>query len=219
MTYYLNLLLTSWFSWWLMTIIILSFTHLTFVESIQVLYPFVCVFVCLVCTGCIHSCTCSSVCLCAFAWENMSVFWSHYFGVTLFSMHIICMLIYDCAYMWGVHSHVCMYVEAKSWYLKTSKITLNSIHLERVSQMNSEVIYIYMLRLTSYPFLRIPYKFEGFSKETTEMMASWLGERFLLSTWGSLPWPPFRAERKGRERGRLTIAKAREEEMAVRRAG
>lgn len=143
MTYYLNLLLTSWFFYWLMTIIILSFTHLTFVESIQVLYPFVCVFVCLVCEGFMHSCTCSCMCLCAFAGENMSVFWSQYFGVTLFSMHIICMLIYDCTYLWGVHSHVCMYVEAKSWYLETSKITLNSIHLKRVSHMNSEVIYIY----------------------------------------------------------------------------
>lgn len=67
-----------------------------------------------------------------------------------------------------------------------------------------------MVRLTSYSFLRIPYKFEGFSKEITEMMASWLGGRFLLSTWGSLLWPPFRAERKGRERSRLTIVKARE---------
>lgn len=51
------------------------------------------------------------------------------------------------------------------------------------------------------------------------MVASWLGGRFLLGTWGSLPWPPLREERKGRERSRLTIVKAREEEMTVRRAG
>ena len=37
------------------------------------------------------------------------------------------------------------------------------IHAERVSHMNSGVTYL--ARLTSYPFLRILYVFEGFSKE------------------------------------------------------